>query len=572
VVMYDRSRWRAYVLLTRSHNTVLIDGMDQFLRRSRDQFVWPKPWDAPAPETDTRWHSADGVDYCMGSYQGPYREYLDYQNPIAEPKTLDTVTHRRGVVFVKPDFWIVRDTFIATDDLEHTADVLFHVNADGLDLDVDTLAAVSTTDKPSGAALMVAPFPADGLTAEAVKGKMEPPVQGWSRCEGRRDADLPMAAVPTLILKQPWKTRSDVVTVLFPFPGKGAPPITSVEALEQEDDLFAGRIRLADGAEHLCLWNDTPTPRTPRTIADLTTDAEVANACLQTGPSFRLLLVNGTTLNAKAARLQADRPTTASVAGVSKGIYVVACDTDASLRLTLPECMTQAAPTAWNLDRDWNRTAPVPIQLRDCVLTWRATANCPVEISWAQRTARQARERAYRRQMSTAQGLDVPLRELPKQPDSSGIHVVVEAEAFASEAGGTLEITDQKVGAKGKAFLHWDNPGHAVDYVVTVPADGAYLLTIRYCTAADAAVRAVLIDSALPGETCREVAFPCTDGYANESDDWQSLTIPASDPGQPFRFHLTKGKHTLRLINVQQSVNLDQLIIHSPDVPATTAK
>ena len=571
VVMYDRSRWRAYVLLTRSHNTVLVDGMDQYLRRSRAQFVWPKPWDAPAPPTDTRWHSTDGVDYCVGWYKGPYREYLDYQNPMDDPKMLDTVTHRRGVLFVKPDFWIVRDTLTSTDDLEHTADVLFHVNADGLDLNTDTLAALSTTEKPSGAALMLAPFQADGLTAEVVKGKMEPPVQGWSRCEGRRDKDLPMAAVPTLILKRTWKTRADVVTVLFPFPGKDEPPVGSVEMLTQENDCFAGRIELADGAEHVCLWNDTPG--TPRAVAGITTDAEVADVCLQAGPAFRLLLVNGTHLNAQAARIKLDKQATASIAGVARGLYVAACDMDADVQLVLHECATQAAaPAAWTLDRDWNRTAPVKVQLRDGVLAWRAQANTPVEFSWTQQTAKQAREQARKRETSMAQGLDFPLRELPKRPDSSGVRIVVEAEAFTREAGGTLEVTDRKVGAKGKAFLHWDNPGHAIDYAVDVPADGAYLLTVRYCTAQDAAVRAVLIDGILPAEACREISFPCTDGYANESDDWQLLTIPERDPNQPFRFHLTKGKHTLRLVNVQQSVNLDQLILHSPDVPATTTK
>jgi len=380
-----------------------------------------------------------------------------------------------------------------------------------------------------------------------------------------------MAAVPTLILKQSWKTRTDIVTVLFPFPGKGEVPVTSVEVLCREDDFFAGRIKLTNESEHICVWNDMPG--TPRSVAGLSTDAEVAGACLQAGPAFRLLFANGTSLDAETARIAINHQATASVTGVDEGVNVVACDTGADVQLVLPECASQTAPpTAWTLDRDWNRTAAVKAQLRDGVLSWRTTVNVPVEISWTQRTARQVREDAHRCKATTAQGLDVPLRELPKQPDSTGIRVVVEAESFVSETGGTLEITERKVGAKGKAFLHWDSPGHAIDFGITVPADGAYLLTLRYCTADDAAVRAILIDGALPSEACRAVALPCTDGYANESDDWQLLTIPDSASGQLFRFHLTKGKHTLRLINVQKSANLDQIILHSPDVPVTTAK
>ena len=34
---------------------------------------------------------------------------------------------------------------------------------------------------------------------------------------------------------------------------------------------------------------------------------------------------------------------------------------------------------------------------------------------------------------------------------------------------------------------------------------------------------------------------------------------------KPFPFYLRKGEHTLRLVNVQQSLNLDFIAIHSPD-------
>ncbi|HQP94087.1 MAG TPA: heparinase II/III family protein [Thermoanaerobaculia bacterium] len=65
--MYDRSRWRSYVLQTRAHNTILIDGMDQFAAQRRDAYVWPRPWDTPVPRgCDTRWFSADGTDWCEG--------------------------------------------------------------------------------------------------------------------------------------------------------------------------------------------------------------------------------------------------------------------------------------------------------------------------------------------------------------------------------------------------------------------------------------------------------------------------------------------------------------------------
>ncbi|MCD4824319.1 MAG: heparinase II/III family protein, partial [Phycisphaerae bacterium] len=141
---YNRSKWRAYVVKTRSHNTVLVDGMDQARGSGGGRFrVWPKPWKTPSPATDTRWTTTHGLDYVVGFYRHKYREYTDWQHRKKHPKTLDTVQHARKILFVKPDFWIIHDVLTSKDDKKHTCDVLFHINADEAKIDPETNAVTS---------------------------------------------------------------------------------------------------------------------------------------------------------------------------------------------------------------------------------------------------------------------------------------------------------------------------------------------------------------------------------------------------------------------------------------------
>ncbi|NOZ22161.1 MAG: hypothetical protein GXP25_13870, partial [Planctomycetes bacterium] len=222
--MYDRSRWRAYVLITRSHNTILVDDMDQYRKWNRDLRTWPKPWDAPAPATDTRWTSVFGLDYCEGVYRNKYRQYTDWQSPVKKPKVLEGVEHTRKVLFVKPNYWIVHDTLTAADDAEHTCDVLFHINADEAAVDPKTNAVTSTSKDSADVA--ITPLNVEGIKAEVVKGKIEPPIQGWTNCGWkRRDPKYPMLAIPTAIFSKTWKKKTDVVTVIHPFPADGKSPV-----------------------------------------------------------------------------------------------------------------------------------------------------------------------------------------------------------------------------------------------------------------------------------------------------------------------------------------------------------
>ncbi len=104
--VYTSSReWRAAFSGTRAHNTAVVDGLDQ--AHPVDFFKW-----AAIPRVRLeRWSSLPSLDLATASHDGYAR--------LAQP-----VQHRRRIVFVKPDYWLVTDELTGAG--EHGAEFLFH--------------------------------------------------------------------------------------------------------------------------------------------------------------------------------------------------------------------------------------------------------------------------------------------------------------------------------------------------------------------------------------------------------------------------------------------------------------
>ena len=251
VSMYT-SRWRAYQLLTRSHNTVLVDGRCNLAGHGCQDLAVAQEGDKPAGN-DTIWHSAPSVDYCQGWWKGRWREYVDSQNPAtAATKILNTVQHRRAVLFVKPDLWVILDTLLASDQEPHTAEVLYHIDAEQAESAENTVLATNKNK----AGLLLAARPHPGLEVEIVTGKMEPPVQGWSaNVKRNRPKGIPMSAIPTAIFRQSWKERADLVTLVHPFPN-GEMRTTRCVALASSLGGQAARIDISPTEAYFWLHSD----------------------------------------------------------------------------------------------------------------------------------------------------------------------------------------------------------------------------------------------------------------------------------------------------------------------------
>ena len=88
----------------------------------------------------------------------------------------------------------------------------------------------------------------------------------------------------------------------------------------------------------------------------------------------------------------------------------------------------------------------------------------------------------------------------------------------------------------------WSSAGQWIEWNVEVPEDGFYNLTIKgrqNYSRGSVSSRCLYIDGEIPFKEMEEVSFE----YDN---DWNCMTL-SDQEGNPYRFYLTQGSHTLRL-------------------------
>jgi hypothetical protein len=228
---YDSSEMRRYVLSTRAHNTIRIDGQDQNRRANYDREGFDVTERAGA-----QWHSTDAYDVVEATYDEGYG-----------PDAARTVTHRRKAIMVKsaPDglgpFLVAIDRLTPEDGAEHSAQILWHLDAYRATL--DGLAVHTQTDETANLALL--PAAADGLSVALVAGQELPELQGWMAIKDHQQGQY--APTPTALYELAFSTPLRLVTVLYPTPAGEACPVQAVEA-PTDTDAAAIHLVLADGS------------------------------------------------------------------------------------------------------------------------------------------------------------------------------------------------------------------------------------------------------------------------------------------------------------------------------------
>jgi hypothetical protein len=101
--------WRNVFRGTRAHNTVVVDGQEQSVPRDR------MAWDSVARSRPHRWVTTRWFDLADGEHDGYGR-------------LPDPVTHRRAIVFLKPDIWIILDDVRGRQ--HHDLESFLHVRPD----------------------------------------------------------------------------------------------------------------------------------------------------------------------------------------------------------------------------------------------------------------------------------------------------------------------------------------------------------------------------------------------------------------------------------------------------------
>lgn len=218
---YDDSEMRKYVLSTRAHNTVMVDGMNQNRRRD---YKWEEH--DIRKKADLTWNIGEGFDYAESTYDEGYGLEVE-----------KSISHNRCIYFVKQPGKGLAPFFIVTDRMtseeEHNYRVLWHVDsenpvisADGVDMD-EMNVCVSGSN----------------LNLSVVRAQEEPEWQGFVSLGQKQGAYIPVNCIQAEITGD----NERIVTVLAPHvPGNSQ--ILSVKAGNDiKDDSIT--ICLADGSE-----------------------------------------------------------------------------------------------------------------------------------------------------------------------------------------------------------------------------------------------------------------------------------------------------------------------------------
>lgn len=203
----------ARYLHTSYHNTVCVDGRSQSGGGGRTE----------------KWFSNDGVDYVVGAHEG-------YKG----------ITHRRSVLLVKPDYWILRDRI--TGEGERDCRQNWHFPPDAA-IEGDALSGTVRTGYPSGGNLVMVPLEPSSAAASGIDflvagNRMgearDIPAKGWSYA---RSGALP----------------HEFAVLLYPYTGPEVPAISirrlAVSGTDAEH-VIACEVRCGDRVDLVVISDD----------------------------------------------------------------------------------------------------------------------------------------------------------------------------------------------------------------------------------------------------------------------------------------------------------------------------
>lgn len=197
---YDDSEMRRYVLSTRGHNTIRVDGHDQHRRLRFD----PSATRLDQP-SGALWRTTDRFDTAEATYDEGY-------GPTAAP----IAAHHRRVIFLKEGpsglgpCLLAIDRLRPADDAPHRYEVLWRLDADAAEV---AGLAIRGRD-PEGPTLTIVTAPAPGLALRLAQGEEEPEWQGWKAVGGHQQGEF--APAPTALYQIAAAGPLRLVTLLYP--------------------------------------------------------------------------------------------------------------------------------------------------------------------------------------------------------------------------------------------------------------------------------------------------------------------------------------------------------------------
>jgi heparinase II/III-like protein len=173
--------WRNFFRSTSAHNTVVVDRESQ--SHASETFAWNRMANARL-----RKHIVTpAIEYIDGEHDG----YTALPQPV---------THRRRLIYIRPDYWIVLDELTGRG--QHDFEFLYHF-ASGVELNVlgeESRGEVDCKARVGETGLQMFFYASSPLRAEAICGQTNP-IQGWcsNRYGERRPSPVLRATVQEVV-------------------------------------------------------------------------------------------------------------------------------------------------------------------------------------------------------------------------------------------------------------------------------------------------------------------------------------------------------------------------------------
>jgi hypothetical protein len=263
---YGENAWRSFNLDGSSHSTVRFDGKDQTRRWWRDGRLMR----AKGPAEGFAFTTTPDVDYAAGAF-GEDADEVFYDAELG----FAFVEHRRAVLFLKPDRWLVIDRFSAREANQETppeqhgeyalrprvATTLFQMAEQAYELSARTGQWVGKPDADTR--FRVTWNDPAKVRSRVASGEENPELLGW-RFEGQSKGHKPVA-IPTLVLERDLPALPFVQATLFSAESPNAPAV-SVHVKEgevshlitlEQGNTVLGRVAMPKVGEGLALeWNE----------------------------------------------------------------------------------------------------------------------------------------------------------------------------------------------------------------------------------------------------------------------------------------------------------------------------